>query len=280
MEINKRILLSLLLVTALVFSFGIVSSAAMTVTINDPVASTAVNGTVVINVTATAPIVNWTCNVYAQSSSTANSTWATLLIGSAINNGTATEWNSTFDSTDVEDATDYTINVSCNNGTGTIVGDTNTNVIFDNTIPTASTSLVPTSDTDGTVTMSGTVTGTMTTACTLWFSDINPGSKSYAMTHTGDNCSYALTNLPEQTYKWFIEASDGSNKTNSSVQTTNVDVQTSAGKSALLNSQPGVTSEGGALFSVSSSPLGDIEPIWIAVIVVIGIVVVFIIRKR
>ena len=84
--------------------------------------------------------------------------------------------------------------------------------------------------------------------------------------------------MPEQTYKWFIRASDGTNTTDSSKQIVSVDVKTSAGKAALLASQPGVTSKGGATLSVASVtdkiPGGSTTIIIAVIVIVITLVIV------
>jgi len=182
----------------------------------------------------------------------------------------------TFNSAAFEDATDYIINVTYTNATNGVLhsADTNTGVTIDNTIPTAATSLSPTLNTDGAVTFSGTVTGSRTTACTLIFEGTNPGATSYAMTHTGNSCSHALSNVPESSYQWIIRASDGTNTTDSSSQTTTVDIKTGSGKFAI---QP-IADVDNIVTSVTSAKIGAI-PIWVIVAVILGIWMLSRLRK-
>ena len=227
---------------------------------------------------------------YAKSSLTANSSWSLIGTNNTVNlttlgkNATVT----TLSTVGLEDANNYVINVTYKNATGgNILGeDTSTSVIVDNTKPTAPSALTPTSDTDGTVDFSSTVVGRETTSCILYFTGSNPGLSSYAMVHTiGTNtCTYSSLSMPEQTYNWYVTASDETNTTNSATQTTNVDVYGgSAAKIPALLQEPGVQSTGGATLSVTGETITDKIKSNIGIIavilVVIFVVVIWIKRK-
>ena len=155
----------------------------------------------------------------------------------------------------IEDANNYIFNVTVQNATsGVVVGDdTNTGITVDNTIPQAATSLTPTSDADGSVIFSGIIVGVNTTSCTLRFDNKGPGSTSYSMTHSGDTCNTTLT-VAAETYVWYIRASDETNTTDSSTQTTNVATASSSGNYGKLLQTPGVKPAGGGEFTVTSLP--------------------------
>lgn len=225
---------------------------------------------------------NWSsANIYIQSTSlTANNSLSILNAsgGYVMNTTTANNISITALSSKVEDGNDYTITINLFNGSD-FVNKTASSIVVDTTIPNTPTSLTPTSDSDGDVTFSCSVEGRNTTSCTLFFSEGNPGKLSYSMTHTGDTCTYSLSGMPEQTYKYFIQASDESNRTNSSIQTINVDITTSAGKAAKLIEEKGVTSKGGALLSIAQNGLGS-SGVWIVVIVVGIFVVYFVVKKK
>lgn len=280
---KNKLNLSLLVLTVFLLSVFPVL-AAITVTLEDPDASERISGVTTVNATmvGTTNDTSYNCTFYANSAAlTANTTAVNL--GSSENlsaiDGT---WfiNITFDSSILEDATDYVLNATCyqRNGTNSDTdSDTNTGVIINNTVPTAPTSLVPTSDDDGIITFAGTVTGSETTACTLYFDGKNPGLSSYTMTHSGNNCSYTTTSaIAEETYKWYIRASDGSETTDSSISTTNVNVDV-GNKGAIFGDQ----ARSGAGQRLSTTPIfGEDGLNTTAIIIVVGIVVLFILFRR
>ena len=288
-QLNKKrslllVVISVLLLTLMTMSVSAITSNFsadnVTVYIPEGAFTNITSGTVTINVTFNKLYAEMNYSnlrtVYIQSAGlTANTTLAIANHTARNLTGSGTEdANVTFDfvSTIVEDGTDYTMIFDIWNGSSGATGFGHVNksvsiVRVDNTVPTAASSLTPTSDTDGDVTFSSTVTGRETTACTLYFvtsAGPSPGASSYTMTHSGDTCSHALTSVPEQSYIWYVQASDGTNTTNSAQQTTNVDITQGGG----YNPVTGVISEEVAGF-----------PIWI---ILIGIVVVvwLIIGKR
>ena len=173
----------------------------------------------------------------------------------------------------VEDGNDYNLTIVLFNVTKT----TNVSrlITIDHGAPLAATSLLPASDTDGTVNFSATVTGSNATRCYLNFTNTNPGSISYLMINdsTTDSCSISIANIPEQSYGWFITTSDGTNATRSALQTTNVDTTSGGARGAqyLLEEE-----ETGTLGKV----LGGDKPNTTAVIVIVIIIVLTVLWFR
>ncbi len=279
MEINKK-LLSLTLAFMLVFVLsGFVSGLETeNVTVSIPGVSGTLSGTAIFNCTIVAGYEdeNWTrIRTYFQSSSLTANTTETSASAWVTNDTDDLNLNGTIDTTIVEDGNDYIFKCQVWNGTD-YVNKSRTGITIDNTIPQSATSLTPTSDDDGSFTFSGAVVGVNTTSCTLYFDGINPGSSSYAMTHTGDTCTYAITSIPEQTYKWYIRASDETNTTDSSTQTTNVNIDTPS--NYLFQGQKDIQVDGDTL-SIASGFSNIPIAVWIVVILVV-IVVIFNIQKR
>lgn len=285
---DKKINIGILSVFLIFLSLSLISA---TTTINSPAASTVVGcgGFVVFNISSTDVYSQGFANITytAQSTLTANNTWAFVFANYTVNmtNGTAGIVNSTLQNINLtgilEDANNYIFNITIVGSNGTTVGvDTNTGMTVDCTVPTAPTSLTPTSDTSGTnVAFSSTVTGSQTTSCTLFFVGTNPGSTSYAMTHSGNLCTYTLATAPEQTYQYYVRASDESNTTNSATQTLNVDVKTSAGKAAVLIASGQATTNGGAGFSVVGDKLSNLSGSQIGISLLVVSIIVFLIIK-
>lgn len=230
---NKKI--SFLLVSVLfgIMIMGLANSASI---INDPSTDEIIGGTTfAINFTINGSIVDTesvdfvNISYYMGSTLTANVSWT--LIGSNNTINISLVGNETifvFNTNIFEDANNYIFNVTVINASGpsTEIGLASliTGITIENTVPTAPSALAPTSDTDGSVTFTATVTGRETTSCILHFIDgPNPGNVQSAMTHSGSTCSLTLT-VPEQTYNWIVEASDEINTTNSSSFTTSVQI--------------------------------------------------------
>jgi hypothetical protein len=218
MSSKRELLLLATFFLTFVFFVGFVSA---TVTLVTPATSgTVTSNTTTMNATNSSSFgypVN--CTFWAQSTSTANSSY--VAVGTFTNyTAGALFINGTLNSTYLEDSNDYQFKASCWNISGVTQENSSatTGITVENTVPTAPTATPAdkSTDTDGSITFTGTVVGRETTGCTLFFTDKNPGSKSYSMTHSGSSCTYALTGIPEQTYSWIIQASDGTNNTNMS----------------------------------------------------------------
>ena len=75
------------------------------------------------------------------------------------------------------------------------------------------------------------------------------------MTHSGDTCTLSSFTFAEQTYYWYVTATDGTNTTNSATYRVEVDVQHSAPKAAYIQSlvdQGLVQSTGGPEFVIGN----------------------------
>lgn len=229
------------------------------------------------------------CTIYLQSANTGNSTY--IADGTDINSTASDSINGTIDTTVFEDGTSYWINISCRNVTDQEILGYGSGFIIDNTVPTAASAHYPTGAVDNQTFEFGAtvVNSTITDDCTLFFDGINPGSPSYTMTSTGDVCTYSTTLIPEQTYRWYVRASDGTNTTDSSVVTTNVDVGSSTAKIPALLDEPGVTSGGGATLTIAdttttltttlTTKVGGI-PIWVIIAGVVAVVAIVLIKRR
>jgi hypothetical protein len=290
-NMNKKYLLTFSALFLLLFLIGSVSAlsnaVSSNVTITTPAVSGSLGGTtakVNCSIHAGYEAENYTrAYFYAKSSSTANSSWA--LIGTTLNmSNFPRDFNKSLSTLNIiEDSKDYSFNCTLWNGS-TYIGATRTNILVDNTIPSAPTALSPTgTDTDGSLSFSSTIVGVNTTSCTLYFPRLNPGRASYAMTHSANACTYTLSSTPEQTYDFFVMATDGTNATNSSTSTIRVDKQSSGGKIAQLINSGQATSKGGASYAITGGINGELLgiPIWILVLtLVVGIAIYFTMRKK
>ena len=228
----KKINLILAYIVVTILATMSIASAISLVT---PADNAVISGnSVVLNASGT-NLVN--CSFYAKSSSTANSTWTLL---GTFNNESTTSVNGTFNSHVLEDSNDYVFNATCTNSSNSVFSDINTGITVDNTVPSTPTSLSPatnTIDTDGTVTFSANIIDANTTKCILYFSENNPGRSSYTMTQTPgtSTCTLRLNDIPEQTYTWYVVASDGTNlSSGSSSNIIQIDKKTSSGGVSIL----------------------------------------------
>jgi len=277
---NRNKVIFLLLGITFLLSICIVSGATLeadNITVSIPGASAIMSGTAVFNCTIITgyETENWTrIRPYFVSASLTANTTATP-IAWTLNQTDELNLNGTINTAIVEDGNDYTFTCELWNGTHS-VNKSRTGITIDNTVPTAPTSLIPTSNPNSSVVFSGTVTGSRTTSCVLYFDGRNPGFASYSMTHTGDTCTYTHASVPEETYNWYIRASDESNTTDSNVQTTNVDIDTSS--NYLFQGDKDITvSDDGTLSVVGNKVLG--LPVWLIGLIVV-LVIAFVIAKR
>jgi len=113
---------------------------------------------------------------------------------------------------------------------------TSTTVIVDRTICSVPTSISPTgkNTTDKDYTFSATVIGVNTTQGTLDFVNINPGQKSYTMTHTGNTLSVTINDIAEGSYPYTVTCSDGTNSSTSAEQLFSVDLPSSSNRKAKI----------------------------------------------
>lgn len=278
---NKKLLIFGFLISLSILSLPFVFSA---LTLNTPASSSTISGTAKLNVTSAiaGPFneSNFTCKFYAKSIAlTENTSWILL---ATVGNNTAGQggpnWvNATFDSRILSDGSDYTFNATCNNISSTQQVSLTTGVNIDNTIPQAPTSLSPTTEqSSSSVDFSASVVGVNTTACTLYFIDRNPGSSSYAMTHSGNTCTHTISTVPDENYQFYVQASDGTNTTNSA--TTTFDVQTTKGNGGTPTTQTTNFQAGGVDTGISKYLV--IGLIGFLVLIVITIVIVIVVQKK
>ena len=232
--------------------FSVIALATGDITIQDPAASGTLTGTTAtFNVTHTVQFdENYTSiNVYISSGGdSANTSLSSLVTNLA--NFTDGVFNGTVDSSTIEDATDYTITFELLNGTDPI--NVTRTVVIDNGIPTAPTSPTPASgsvDTDGSINFSATVSDSNTTACTLFFVGVNPGSTSYTMTYSENTCTHTISNVADNTYNWYVQASDGTNTTDASSIQVQADIPTSGAARAIASGLDKSQIDGGFSFS-------------------------------
>lgn len=272
--------------------FSLVSSADLTtgdVTLcnREKICDSYLNGNVTVNISIPTSFrdQNWSSvNVYIYSTGATANTSVFLINDSSVKGFTQNYSDNisvTFNSAPLEDGNDYTIIFNLWNSTKHL-NITGTGYVVDNGEPTASTALLPTSDTDGTVNFSATTTNSDTTGCYINFSNYNPGKNSYNATYYTTSCSLQLTGVSELSYIWFVTTSDGSNSTRSAIQTTSVDIKTSAGKATQYIATGQAKSEGGATYSIAgegiSPTTGWIIGILIFFALLIG-TIIFIKRK-
>lgn len=164
--------------------------------------------------------------IYFSSSSLTSNTTEFLAVANLVNT-TNVDFNGTIDSIAFEDGNDYIFKIDLWNGTDGL-NVTRTGIIVDNTIPQVPTISSITNTSSNRPFISSTLSGVNTTACTLNFEGANPGSPNYVMTHAGNLCTYTFTSdVAESLFRYSVQATDGTNSTNSSVSTLQVDTKTS-----------------------------------------------------
>lgn len=288
-------LAKLLVITAMLIVTASFAMAAATLT--TPATGGVVIGSYLFNASCDDYLGNTSMEVYwivweAKSVSTANDSWTK--IANSTTNYTSYQAameaagggdNATASTTGWEDANDYQVRATCYNATGVTIGTvsaTTTGVILDNYAPTAPTSLSPaagSTDTDGTVSFSATVNGFRTTACTLF---LGSGREAFTMTHSGSTCTYSDMVLAEGSYVYVVEASDGRNMSETSLDAFNIDVKTSAGKAALMiavaeeaEAEGKEVAISGATLSITEKTIGGVSFDMIGfVLIIIGIAIV------
>lgn len=168
------------------------------------------------------------CAFFGSSPSTANS--STSLISNVTNSSsdTGAYVNYTLASSDVlEDSNDYTISVTCYNTSDGFSVTGASSVTVDRSTPSAPTaddSADSEFDAGDSSTITYTVTGTDTTGCTIFFGSAGQsprfyGSNTYAMAHSGNTCTYDVSELnpADGIYDVYVEASDGTDTATSSM---------------------------------------------------------------
>lgn len=226
---QKKILLTLFATIFTFIFFMSLSSAALAA----PAESASIGGTaVVLNATnASNNLVNMTnCTFYARSASTANSSYSQIAF-QANTSQNPNAINTTFNSLTLQDSNDYSFNVTCRNITSA-TNAVNGNILIDNTVPNAPTSLLPPNNDEnqsnvGVISFSATVTDANTTACNLVYARNSQSIASADTDYTSASGTYSTTSCTatrtfgkadKGNWYYLIQASDGTNRTNSSVQ--------------------------------------------------------------
>jgi len=182
-------------------------------------------------------------NVTASSASTANSSSSLIfsLTNTTLNSGAPLFVNGSLNpitSLVLEPSNDYILNCACSNGTTTVAcNSTRTGITIDRgDVPSAPTSPSPSGEqTADDISFSADVNAANSTGCTLHFKDKNPGNLVYAMTHSASTCTLTINNIPQGTYTYQVRATDGSNVSGLSTETTfNIETRTSARKKAFI----------------------------------------------
>jgi len=193
-----------------------------------PTSSSTISGSKLYNVTTkmAAPV-----NCSISGSSALNGDSASFFLYNT------TSWlNTTRVTTTEEDAADWTFSGTCYNstynatsGVGSEAITAISSVIIDNTAPTAPT-LTCESEYNNNEDIQYAVTGSGTTACTIYF-----GANDYAMTHSGDTCTYTVAkNAPaDSNYELYATATDGTNTSTSSKCTIRIDALPSGDNTAI-----------------------------------------------
>lgn len=272
-----------------IFADGIPSGANASFFAGLPASTDAVKGNFSFEIEIDADLDWINCSARAKSAGTgqtvANTTWVT--VSSDLNTSTTDQkFNLSWASSSLfkmEDGNDYKLIAICWNISQDYVNTTLDNLILDNTVPQEPYSVSPSddaTDTDGTVTFTGTTPGNDTTYCSMQL-----GKKGYAMSHSinSDICSLEIKNIPEGIYKWYMIASDGSNVSTYTERTLTIDIPTSAKKGAAVLQMEGVKVEGPHAFSITTTGerLNDLlESYWYFIIIVIIAAVIYYRRRK
>lgn len=225
------------------------------------------------------------CTFYKKSTSANQTVWDTIGNFSNYSAANVTGINGTFFVNATEDASDWEFRARCCNyseGADTdscFNASTSATIVIDKSTPTTPTLTTPSSYTNTSIVFSATVVGNETTTCELHFDGRNPNSTTHNMTHSGDACTLTLTNIPEESYNFFVRATDDRNTTDSSTQSIRIDYGTGTAKMGALLSEPGVRGKGGAVLSFAGDFLSSDGGI-ITIIAVIVVIVAIVIYRR
>lgn len=265
-QTNKYKRSLLLVITGLVLLFALAFVSAVPTLVTPATSGSVTGSTQAFNVTNSSMTETINCTIYAFSVSTANSSAVSLGL---LTNNTAHDFDisGALSTKVIEDSNNYQFYAICANATAIQTSATNTGITVNNTVPSAPTA--PSATVTGqSVSFTSTVVGANTTGCTLTFSGVNYGGSNQAMTHSGNTCTLSLTNVPEQSYTWYITASDGSESSaHSSSTTTRVDVKTSATK--FMTPSQVAKAENERTLSVAGNSNQKTTALWIVAIVVV-----------
>ena len=222
---NKDLkILSLVVAISFILGLGVVSAVTVSGSLVAPANSAVVSQLVTLNASSTTLNLISNCSFYAKSASTANSSWVYIGIGTNVS-ANASSVSTTYNTTGLEDSSDYTFNATCRNFSNdqSVVAGTAT-VTIDNTIPTApvlspvTNTLISTATTQ---TFTATVVDRQTLGCnyvigrggtSMDSTETTNGSASYS----GTSCTFSKTFSDQSSngdWTWCIMADDKSNVT-------------------------------------------------------------------
>ena len=126
----------------------------------------------------------------------------------------------TFNSNAVQDVNDYNLSFICSNRSGDYYQFVNlSNIIVDNTLPTAPSSLTSAEQTSDDFTISATVTESNTVRCRLeWISVAPTSGVDPSVASSSGTCSFSIADASDGEYSYKVHASDRSNETQSATQ--------------------------------------------------------------
>lgn len=281
---NKNIYLTFLALFSIIFMFSMVSA-----TLTQPASSSTIAGTVAVlnatNATTLGNMVN--CTFYAQSASTANSSWANLGFVSNLT-ANALNLNLTFNSNTLEDSNDYIFNATCKNLSNSGTSSLTTAVTIDNTAPAAPSALSPATNTlqttSTTQNFSSTVINANTTSCTYVIARGGASSGSDyitgAGTYSGTTCSFTkafTTTNDNGNWIWYTIASDGTNTTSASA--INYNFQTAPNAGGVANSAQANAVKNQQALAIGGSDSGSAGIGIIVIIILVAIGIVYFIKK-
>ncbi len=284
------------LLVSLIFTLFITVNASAATVLVFPATGASIAGlNALLNVTTDSGLVAVNITFYAQSASTANSTWVMIrqiLNYVVVNNADIT---TRFNTTILEDASDYSFNVTVSNASTMLASVANTGITIDNSVPTIPTLTSPTNNnintSKGTTTFSADVNDASTTACT--YSIGRGGTSSTSQdTISGDGtysvgtCTFTRafsTSSSNGDWHWIIIASDGTNTTSSNPFVYSVQIAGSGGGSGSSSGIPPVyvANDQGQLipfiskiskFSIRNNPM--LTGIIVLVVIIVATIVV------
>lgn len=208
---RKNKLFLIIMIMALL-SVGL--ACAFTTTIKSPTADSTPGATVSFQVNTTDAGKLENCSMSIASSATANASVA--IFTEQLNDSSNIDFvNTSYTGTDLEDGL-YTASATCWNNSSSASA-TPVNFYVDNTLPTAPTSLTSIKQTINSFTLSSTVVGSATTLCTMAFVGNSPLSGAVPSgVHSGNTCTFAITDASEGNYAYTVTASDSTNSSTSS----------------------------------------------------------------
>lgn len=283
-----------ILLLSMCFVFALLALGSATVI--TPAQGASISQVVNLNATNSSLPIMLNCSFYAWSSLSANTSQGVVIAVATNTTANALAVNVTFNTTGLQDASDYTFLASCRNSTNAVVNSSNTGITIDNTNPTAPSALSPatftTKTTSGVQTFTATVDDPSTTSCSLTIGrgGVAPGSsdtETITGTYSTNTCTAAKTfssSTANGNWFWYFTASDGADDTQSAQNELNVNIPGSGGGGGALLQQQGAQVSGGqATISVAGLKANKNMIIILgitALVVILAISAFFIAKKK